>query len=1036
MSQQLRGRLEALLARLEDAATRSSALAELHRLRREPGDPAFQVRRFELSTSVLEVSLDLLLVPSIFEPEDWSYTFLEGLLRYPSEALDGRSLVELGCGSGWVSLALLKATRLGSIVALDLNPVAVLVAQINALLNSYDELGQPLPGPILAERIQVRESDLLRSMIQRSQRFDFVVGCIPQVLSPNPDFDPTQALSELDEQRLYDLSNYFALQGVYEDQFGLGLLARALEQAVLVLAPAGKVILNVAGRPGAKVIESMFARRGFQLREVWTRRVKQAEDTDIGVLAELEQRTGNAFEFFVGATSHEPVGAHTAHALRGAGMSIWHDLRVIEATLLFEQQLRPFYHAMLELGYQAFLDQLDLSAISEEQVTFLRSLAQGFTERKTAPYTDACGGEALRRGIARYLQRQFELDVQSSQLFVAPSRQELLYGIVLCCLEAGERVVVSASLAQAYGQPLGKAGVEVLVGNDDLDELTEIADALNPKMVLLALETEERRNIASLTRLAERARAAGRLVVVDASEDFEITSGVHANPLLECFATSLSSIGVLVLTGLIKNRVYPGLAPAFLVGPDKNLLVALEAFAESTYSRVDSFTERYYTALFDEILAFQLRRLGQPNPSLRPQTGAADEGRFPLSQSMRRTLSLPAFTEPEYQGTALRLDYGENELDMPDRLVQGLLLGFTNLSSDVSDQRLAELVAAFELERSGEAVDATQVVLGNGVFPLLADAALALRKRLGRAPRIAIAAGHYGYLPPVFTLAGCDVVQVPGAAEQGFMLNAAELGALSERPDALLIVNPNNPTGVFAEQAQLDEVVAYAVKHDVLVLSDEIFSGIDLEGSDQAPRVPSDAARILRFNGLSKMFAAGGLRVGWAYGTDRELLSAMRPARLTSLARHSRIATEVLLRGFAAGGTQLQSARQMLDEHLEIQRLALRAQRQRLEDCLRKSGAECSAGRPGGLFIFADVRSWEGREMSLPGGQQVTLTQENIPRILEAHFGLRVNSGTWARAPGYIRLCYSLTPERFSETLVRLEHWKRALGAGSSLRTR
>lgn len=50
--------------------------------------------------------IKLLELPSIFIPEDWSFTFFEGLNRHPESGFQDRDVVELGCGNGWISLAL------------------------------------------------------------------------------------------------------------------------------------------------------------------------------------------------------------------------------------------------------------------------------------------------------------------------------------------------------------------------------------------------------------------------------------------------------------------------------------------------------------------------------------------------------------------------------------------------------------------------------------------------------------------------------------------------------------------------------------------------------------------------------------------------------------------------------------------------------------------------------------------------------------------------------------------------------------------
>ena len=163
----------------------------------------------------------------------------------------------------------------------------------------------------LVSRLSFGESDLLRQ-VPEAERWDFVVGCIPQVLRGE---GLPEEVAQADEQALYDLSNYCAMQNVYEDHFGLGLIARLLDEVPERLAPDGRLLLNLAGRPGRAIIERMFTRRGFTTRVRVARRVRQAADTDIRPLVALEQRTRREFEFFMEAHSPEPLRAATALGL-------------------------------------------------------------------------------------------------------------------------------------------------------------------------------------------------------------------------------------------------------------------------------------------------------------------------------------------------------------------------------------------------------------------------------------------------------------------------------------------------------------------------------------------------------------------------------------------------------------------------------------------------------------------------------------------------------------------------------------------------
>lgn len=66
------------------------------------------------------------------------------------------------------------------------------------------------------------------------------------------------------------------MQGFVEDQFGLGLIARAVEEGISVIKPMGIMIFNMGGRPGQGVCKRLFERRGFRINKLWQTKILQA----------------------------------------------------------------------------------------------------------------------------------------------------------------------------------------------------------------------------------------------------------------------------------------------------------------------------------------------------------------------------------------------------------------------------------------------------------------------------------------------------------------------------------------------------------------------------------------------------------------------------------------------------------------------------------------------------------------------------------------------------------------------------------------
>lgn len=88
-------------------------------------------------------------------------------------------------------------------------------------------------------------------------------------------FDPSQLIC-LILSSFSCFSRSSSLQGFVEDQFGLGLIARAVEEGITVIKPMGIMIFNMGGRPGQGVCKRLFERRGFHVTKLWQTKVLQA----------------------------------------------------------------------------------------------------------------------------------------------------------------------------------------------------------------------------------------------------------------------------------------------------------------------------------------------------------------------------------------------------------------------------------------------------------------------------------------------------------------------------------------------------------------------------------------------------------------------------------------------------------------------------------------------------------------------------------------------------------------------------------------
>jgi N-succinyldiaminopimelate aminotransferase len=137
---------------------------------------------------------------------------------------------------------------------------------------------------------------------------------------------------------------------------------------------------------------------------------------------------------------------------------------------------------------------------------------------------------------------------------------------------------------------------------------------------------------------------------------------------------------------------------------------------------------------------------------------------------------------------------------------------------------------------------------------------------------------YYDAYPPLVTMAGGRLVAVPLArTDRGYTPDVEALRrAVSPCSRVLLLNSPHNPTGMVLDDAQLAAVADLAVRHDLVVVTDEVYERLVYDGVHRSiATLPGMAERTIVCSAVTKTFSATGWRVGWALATG-ELRDAIR----------------------------------------------------------------------------------------------------------------------------------------------------------------
>ncbi len=165
---------------------------------------------------------------------------------------------------------------------------------------------------------------------------------------------------------------------------------------------------------------------------------------------------------------------------------------------------------------------------------------------------------------------------------------------------------------------------------------------------------------------------------------------------------------------------------------------------------------------------------------------------------------------------------------------------------------------------------AEDVVIGNGVSECID---LTLRALLNEGDEVLIPSPDYPLWSAATALNRGKVVYYDCRPEDGFQPDPEQIESLiGPRTRAIVLINPNNPTGAVYRRDRLEAIAELAGRHRLVVFSDEIYDQMLYDGAEHVPMATLvEDTLCVSFGGLSKVYRACGYRVGWAvFSGDRE----------------------------------------------------------------------------------------------------------------------------------------------------------------------
>lgn len=235
--------------------------------------------------------------------------------------------------------------------------------------------------------------------------------------------------------------------------------------------------------------------------------------------------------------------------------------------------------------------------------------------------------------------------------------------------------------------------------------------------------------------------------------------------------------------------------------------------------------------------------------------------------------------ETHFKGRALKmaghdiieLTIGEPDVAMSDDLAQAAIDAIRNGRNSYTDGQgepeLRKALSDYYSHQSGQVFGPENLIC----FPGTQTALYAVMMGLAEAgDEVIVGDPMYATYEGVIKSCGAQMVPVALKAEHGFRMQADDIEAcLTENTRVILLTNPHNPTGAILEALDMQAIGALAVKHDLWIVSDEVYAELVFEGEQFQTFLsyPEFRDRVVIVSSISKSHAAPGFRSGWCVGS-------------------------------------------------------------------------------------------------------------------------------------------------------------------------
>lgn len=369
----------------------------------------------------------------------------------------------------------------------------------------------------------------------------------------------------------------------------------------------------------------------------------------------------------------------------------------------------------------------------------------------------------------------------------------------------------------------------------------------------------------------------------------------------------------------------------------------------------------------------------------------------------RKMLALAATLD-----NVINLGRGDPDLETPqyimDAAKEGLDKHMTHYSAWAGMPELRRAVARMFQKDGIDCDPNTEIMITVGAQEAIF---LAMQSILNPGDEVIVPEPRYTPYDTCITLAGGKMVPCPTRAENNFEVQAEDIeAAITDKTKAILIVSPNNPTGVVVSRKTAERVAEVAKEHDLLVISDELYGALLFDGAERTSMasLPGMKERTITVSGVSKTYSMTGWRIGFLCA-PKEIMNPMLSIKYAVTICATAISQYAALAALEAPESAA-AVKEIVDTYDERRKVTMHR--------LDQLGIEYTVPK-GSFYLFCSIKKFGVSSFEFASS---LLKETGVFTFPGTCFG--------SNGEGFIRLSLLVPVEKINEAFDRIEGYLKA----------